>query len=128
MITILAAIFNQPGPGSASFQDIPHIRECLRRHVRMADDIVCLPKQFTFSEAANVEKNAIDVGYLPLQVSRRDYALPGTEQHFLLRNWQIGFHLIVLINRYVRRLKLVPLIIQRSRQLRLLRLFPPGVL
>jgi hypothetical protein len=78
----------------------------------MADDIVCLPKQLTFGKAANVEENAIDIGYLPLQVSRRDYALPGAEQHFLLRNRQIGFHLIVLFNRYFRRLKLVPLIIQ----------------
>lgn len=61
-IAVLAAILHQPAPGVARLDGSPHVLERFGWHVRVAHDIVRLPYQFVFAEAADVDEGTIGIG------------------------------------------------------------------
>jgi hypothetical protein len=100
MVPVLAAVLNQPGPRPLLLDRCPKIGKRLRRHVRVANNIVGLADQLGFAEAANLKKSLVNVGDLPLEISLRDDVLSRQEHDLMLRYRQIDFHGFTFINEF----------------------------
>ena len=96
-IPCFIAVLDQATPGTAGLQRGPQVGKCLGRHIGMADNIMADANQFVFCKAADVDKSAVGVGDLPLEVSLGHDRPRRIEKDFVLGDWQIDFHTCLLI-------------------------------
>ena len=92
VVSVLAAVFDQPAPRVACLDGIPQILEGLRRHVRMAQNVVVLPDQFIFRVAADANQIGVDVGDDAFEIGSGNNGDFFTQHHFALSDGEIDFH------------------------------------
>jgi len=76
-------------------QALPHLREGLRRHIRMAHDVVLLAQQFRFAEAAEFDEILIGVGDFAAQVGGREDVGMVTDADFATSDGQVRSHVML---------------------------------
>ena len=99
MVAVLAAILDHAGPRSPLLEIPPDIFKGLRRHVRMANDVVWLTDQLGFRKAADLEESCVDIGDLPLQVGPRNDQRVVAQRHFDTAYRHVGTHRYFLLLR-----------------------------
>ncbi|MNV57042.1 hypothetical protein D3C71_1493550 [compost metagenome] len=92
MIAVLAAVLDQPRPRIAPTHGAPHVLVSLRRHVRVANDVVGLTNEFVVSESAHTHEGWVAMGDLALGVCARHKQLITGEIETLLCYRQIDAH------------------------------------
>src|SRR5690606_13898585 len=70
--TVLASVLDEAQPRLLGLQGSPKILKRLRRHVRMADDIMRLADQFSTTVAADFDESGIGINDVAADVGLRD--------------------------------------------------------
>ena len=74
--TILAPVFDHPGPGTAFLEGGPHIPKGLLGHIRMANQLVGLANQFVPCVAGGFDELIIAIDNRPFEVRAADDRAP----------------------------------------------------
>jgi hypothetical protein len=91
-VAVLAAVLDRTGPRLAGLQRLPEILEGLRRHVRMADDIVRLVDQLGLGKARRLDEFSVEKNQLALGVGLRDDQDVVTDRIFDIGDGKILAH------------------------------------
>ena len=71
VIAIFTSVFDNPAPGFALLQRVPHVGKSRFRHIRMAHNVVRLPEQLLERKAAHLHKGVVSVGHVAVEVGGR---------------------------------------------------------